>query len=684
MSTPPATRIAARLSLLLAMLPLCDSQAEEANPTLPDTLVTASRLGEGISGASTTLITAAEIERSPGQTLPDLLARQPGIQVQNLYGGVNGANSVIDLRGFGAAAVPNTLVLINARRLNDVDLAGIDLGSIPRASIERIEIIRGSSGAVLYGDGAVGGVINIVTKNGFNDPPSYRAEGALGSFRQREGNLAASQTVDATALSLYGNTIDSNGYRANNALRQSNAVGEIRQSIDRGELYLNLSGDTQHLGLPGARQVTLTSNQLASDRTGTASPADYADKQGMNAALGGTRRLGEGMELVLDAGIRHKEQQSAFFSPWGSAFDAYTDTALTTLSLTPRITIDQQWFARPGKLIAGIDLYQSYYGSDKRADQGNPVAHHYDLEQRTLAGYFQETVAVRQGTDLSWGVRLQQDAVTARDHFNASAPNPGSPVQAHPLDHNETPYAAHIGLEQRLSDNSTLFGRLGRSMRLPTVDERVGGTPYGVPITFDLKTQTAQDAEVGWRGRLGKVSLQSSVYFMELKHELHFNPVTFTNINLDPTQRYGVENTATYPLTDTVRLNGGLTYTRAQFTEGAWQGHEVPLVSRWTGSGGLSWDIRDKQLVLDGDARYVGPRRLDNDQANFQPLIPAHTLVDLRLGGEVGTVHWSLAVQNLFDQNYFDYGIASATTYGTYNAYPMPGRTILGRFGVSF
>ncbi len=45
---------------------------------------------------------------------------------------------------------------------------------------------------------------------------------------------------------------------------------------------------------------------------------------------------------------------------------------------------------------------------------------------------------------------------------------------------------------------------------------------------------------------------------------------------------------------------------------------------------------------------------------------------------------YSLAVQNLFDRKYFDYGIASTFTPGSYNAYPMPGRSVMGRFGVSF
>jgi iron complex outermembrane recepter protein len=81
---------------------------------------------------------------------------------------------------------------------------------------------------------------------------------------------------------------------------------------------------------------------------------------------------------------------------------------------------------------------------------------------------------------------------------------------------------------------------------------------------------------------------------------------------------------------------------------------------------------------------FAGERRLDNDSANTQPLIPAHTSVDMRIGGEVKNVTWSLAVQNLFNAMYFDYGIASTFTSGRYSAYPQPGRTFMGRLAVAF
>ena len=91
----------------------------------------ASVTGTIVTGASSTVITAAEIERSPGLTLQDILSREPGVQVTSLFGGVNGARSTVDLRGFGATASNNTLVLINGRRINDLDLEAVDLARYP-------------------------------------------------------------------------------------------------------------------------------------------------------------------------------------------------------------------------------------------------------------------------------------------------------------------------------------------------------------------------------------------------------------------------------------------------------------------------------------------------------------------------------------------------------------------------
>jgi iron complex outermembrane receptor protein len=660
-----------------------DAPAETAGPS---GIVT----GTIITGASSTVITAQEIERSPGQSLQDILSREPGVQVTNLFGNVNGARSGIDMRGFGAAGTSNTLILVNGRRLNDIDMAGVDFSAIPKNSIERIEITRGNSGAVLYGDGAVGGVINIVTKNAVDLPPSARVQGGFGSFNYREGNISAntsaSNSAGQFAASVYANAIRSDGYRENNKLRQNNAVGDLRWSNGRDTTaYLNISADDQHLGLPGGRLVTTTSSELVTDRRGAATPFDFGDKKGINTTLGVTHMLWQGTELIVDGGIRYKNQESGFFSAFGSFFDSGFKANLTSYSMTPRLLSQHTVGGMPGKLITGIDVYRSVYDSDRSNHLGDPPIHRYDLKQTTAAYYFQETIGVRPDTDFAFGGRVQRNSITARDQFDPNAPGAlFAPPQGLPFDGDEVQYAWHVGIEHRGTREVAFFGRAARAFRVPNVDERVAMSTFGVPTSFDLKTQTSHDFEGGIRAGAGPLMWQISAYYMLLENELHFSPATFTNLNLDPTKRYGVENIVTWSVSDFLRVKAGLAYTVSKFREGPFAGNDVPLVSPWTGSLAVSWDIYRRYLVLDAVARFFSNRRMDNDQMNFQPFIPGKAIVDIRIGGEIEKFFWSVAVQNVFDTMYFDYAIASAFTFGTYNAYPLPGRTFLVRAGMQF
>jgi iron complex outermembrane receptor protein len=654
--------------------------------------------GTIIVGASSSVITAADIARSPGLTVQDVLAREPGIQVTSLFGGVNGAQTTVDMRGFGATSTSNTLVLINGRRLNDIDLAGVDFSTVPKESIERIEITRGNSGGVLYGDGAVGGVINIVTKNGVSLPTTATLQGALGSFNAREATVSASTSaINAAGQfsgSVFGNAIDSDGYRENNKLHQRNAIGDLRWNNQQGTgAYLTLGGDDQHLGLPGGRLVSPAVNLYATDPRGATTPFDFANKQGASATAGVTHTFFPGTELVVDGGVRQKNQQAAFFCDGCPDFDRGAKSTLTTASLTPRLSSQHSIGSTPGKLLAGIDLYDSVFGSDRSVHLNDPPNHRYDLTQDTAAGYFLETIGVLPTTDLAFGARLQNNRTTARDRLDVNAPGGlFADPQGLPLDQSEWQHALHIGIEHRLNPYVALFGRAARSFRLPTVDERVGVAPVGfnIPTNFDLKTQTSHDAEAGVRFTFGTFILQSSVYGMDLENELFFSPATFTNVNLDPTRRYGWENAATWQATETLRFKAGLAYTRAAFREGPFAGNDVPLVSRWTGSVGVSWNIYQKLLVLDAVARFFGPRRMDNDSANLQLLIPAQAVVDVRIGGAYEKVFWSFSVQNLFDVRYYEYAISSIDfitnlpNIGTFSAYPLPGRTFMAKAGVTW
>ena len=62
---------------------------------------------------------------------------------------------------------------------------------------------------------------------------------------------------------------------------------------------------------------------------------------------------------------------------------------------------------------------------------------------------------------------------------------------------------------------------------------------------------------------------------------------------------------------------------------------------------------------LDADLRFFSQRYLDGDEINANAVyfVPTTTLVDLKVGGQLDHFFWSAAVQNIFDRQYYDYGL---------------------------
>jgi iron complex outermembrane recepter protein len=693
-------RLAGALASMLSLAQHASAQDALVLPQI-NVSVTSSRVGEGITGASSSVITAEQIERSPAQSLPDILGQAAGIQVMHVLGGPTGTQDMVDLRGFGAFAQSNVLILVNGRRYQDFDLQGFDFSSIPLNSIERVEITRGNSGAVLYGDGAIGGVINIVTKTA-STAPSARIEALVGSYGYEEGRVSASRSSGPWSISLFNNGVLSSGYRQNSKLTQSNLITNLNYGSDGWSGYVNAGIDGQHQGFPGALpNWPLIYPITLADPRASVTPFDWGSKKDFNITAGITRTVSPGVDLIVDAGVRRKFQRSEFFNYFngpGFTFDTmsatpsnYINTGMTTTSLTPRLSATHQLFGVPNRLLTGIDLYKTQYGSDRYQAPGTIPIHEYNIRQATAAYYGMNTTSVLPNLDVSYGGRVQRNTVKAQDIYDAGVdPNAGfyaSSPQAPALDTSEWQHAAHVGIDYRLTSALTLFGRAAQAFRLPNADERVGaGNPFNVnlPANFGLKTQTSHDVEGGVRLHAGRFDFESSVYQMNLKNEIHFIPALMVDVNLDPTRRKGWENSSSYQLTDDVRLRGGAAYTQAVFREGQFAGKDIPLVSRWSGNTGVTWNIWQKFLVLDVTARLWSERRMDNDQRNIQPLIPANATVDAKIGGEYKHFFWSAAVQNLLDAKYFDYAIASATTLGYYNGYPQPGRTVLLRAGATF
>ena len=362
-----------RLFFVAATLAICTfSISATAETVLKQNavIVTSTRLTDDTTRlpAPVTILTADDIHNSPAQTLPELLALEAGVSMRSLYGN-HATLDTVDIRGFGAASAQNTLILLDGRRLNDIDLSAVDFSAIPLENIARIEIIRGDGG-VLYGDGAVGGTINIITKQPGHTGTSGNVTVAGESYKTRQMDAAISHGEGSFAINAFADGIDSGGYRRNNALKQDNLQTDMRWSQDQGEWFLKLGADDQKLRLPGARRVDPGAgiDQLNNDRRGTATPNDYSNQNGNSLTAGYSRFLSADRELIVDAGYRRKNQK-AFFDDYafGGAFANYIDTNLATGSFTPRLKTHHALFDQPGTVITGVDYYYSQYTPTARS-----------------------------------------------------------------------------------------------------------------------------------------------------------------------------------------------------------------------------------------------------------------------------------------------------------------------------
>jgi vitamin B12 transporter len=217
------TTIAGLIGLLFTSPALALETPINAN----DVIVTASRTAQQKDNVigDVTVITQEEIERAGQSTFTELLQRQPGIEIGSNGGA--GSNATVMLRGTN----PNqTVVLIDGVRVNSITAGTTYLGNIPLSQIERIEILRGPA-STLYGQDAVGGVIQIFTKQ-INGQPRLNAAVGYGSFNTR------------TAEASFGGSYNGLNYSLNVASKNTGNFSALKINTDarsdRDE-YRNLS-----------------------------------------------------------------------------------------------------------------------------------------------------------------------------------------------------------------------------------------------------------------------------------------------------------------------------------------------------------------------------------------------------------------------------------------------------------
>ena len=599
------------------------------------------------------VITADDIRASASSNLAEILAQYGLLHIRDNAGT---PNQQLDLRGFGVTGSENTLVLVDGVRLSENELVVPQLSAIPLESIERIEILRGS-GAVLYGTGAAGGTINIITRGPKAGETRAHGVGRFGGWGTKEIRAGYSKSGEALGFALSFSDEDTKGYRSNNRFQQTNVSGALHAKSGEARGWLRFGYDEQHQGLPGA----LTEAQIAQDPRQTNTPRDYGNRYGANVVLGGSVRAGR-HEFSADIAYRDKKADAFLFN---NTF--FVDTNAKYWAFTPRAKFGFDAFGRAHELIVGLDIDRWDYDTLSAASPaaaGAPFSLRLG-EQSNDSIYGQLNLWLGDATRLVLGAREQRNRDRLEERVFPDLRRESNDLHAH-----------EVALRHRFGAGWSAYGKLNRAFRVGTFDDNACFFP---PCAVELlKPQTSDAVEAGAEFESRRLRSRAAVYHMKLENEIHFIPLTFTTVNLSPTERRGLELEGFWRARENLDLRAGFVAQQARFRSGVYggvdvSGNDVPLVPEQLFTAGASWRITPATR-FNAALRHVGPQRYDNDQANtFPRKMPRYTLIDLKLEHRHQRVHLAFEVRNLFDKDYYSYGIRNGA--GTsFNAFPQPGR----------
>ena len=204
--------------LSLAVAASVQAQGIEINPVV----VSATRMEQPLSQvlSSVSVITRADIDKSQSATLADLLQGEAGFEFGR--NGGPGSTTSFFLRGQESKSV---VVLIDGVRSQIDGNGSLTLTDVSLSQIERIEVLRGNAGA-LYGESAIGGVINIITKSGKGAPRAYGST-KVGSYKTGAVDVGYGGSIEDASFDVNA------GYQEVAGFSAMTPVGQSRVNPDR-------------------------------------------------------------------------------------------------------------------------------------------------------------------------------------------------------------------------------------------------------------------------------------------------------------------------------------------------------------------------------------------------------------------------------------------------------------------
>ncbi len=548
------------------------SLAQTTSPPPPEPeVVTVSARALPISSvsASVTLVTREEIENSRAQTVEELLRTTPFLHVSRV--GSRGGLSSITIRG----GDPNfTLIMIDGVPVNDpTNLLGgaYDLSSLSLDNLERIEIVRGPLSSV-YGSEAIGGVINLISRQG-EGRPSFSVTGLLGNFSAWQAGVTASGEMRSLSYAVSASRLDL-GEQVEN---DSHSLGTISWNS-----RLRLKGDQD-----------LRFSFRLNDRDSSGFPENGG---GPEFSILRDPKTVDAREIILGFEYRNRKSRAwqfrAAMDYYGRDENAFTPAILDSLPPGPR-TLPS-------------------FSAETRLDR---LRLRFSNSWNLPAGWAADlAVSVRQEDGESQGLIadfLPSDFFLERSSLLVSGELRCEIGDLH--------LNLGAGLDKSEGFESDFSPRLGVSYLIAESGARVRaswGEGYKLPSFFalgepnignpDLKAERSRGFDVGIEQELGtsRVLLGLNYFHNTFLDLIDFSPQQFRLVHRTRSTTRGVEFEAGARLSEGLRLKGSLTYVDAEI-----EGTTEPLRDRprWRGEAGIEWRPGQRGH-LSFQTQWVGPR----------------------------------------------------------------------------
>lgn len=689
--------LAALLACAIAAPPRLPAQGDTARAAVLDTvLITGERapMTLGTASAAATRIAGADLARMPHATLADALRLAPGFTLVDFDG--MGFAPQIMVRGFyGGGEAEYVVVLLDGRPVHQVHTGLVAWDALPPpGAVEAVEVVRGSASAV-YGDAAVGAVINIITRPaGTSRAPRWSATAGSHDSWRASADLAG--IVVGRAVSIGGGADHTAGFRthARRTVGRLHAGVQLRATEDHA-VSLFVRSHWRAFDEPGPLlDSILELNRRASDplfRFDHTSDHDYAvalsarrtfggGQQGSASITAERRYLTAKRTLALTPGFGDTKERRTTNGRVAIALQhAFPDTPLpgadrlTVGADISRAASDSRYYA---VLTGDRDAYRAASGErDSLASAGDAGR---DVQALFAQWSVQPTAAVR----VTLGGRFD----LLNDMFEPRSAGDTVVAGSHKA------FSPKVGLNVRYLNAPRASGNAyltaSRSFKAPTLDQLFD--QRSIPVAFPPYAVTTSNPQLepqsGWSiegglyhraslGRAARLGAMLSVYQMDMKDELDFDVQTFRYVNIGRSRHRGVEAGVT--LTGRGAASAFVNYALQAVTarSGANAGNALKAIPRHALTGGLS--------VAAGavDARLIVSHARDAylDDANTVSL-PPYTRIDAAVAYRVGSAEVVLDAANLFDARYSSTGFLDPSGTSAAYFYPAAGRVV--RLGI--